>query len=139
MQGRVFLGARQAAPPKYVFAARDRMDETYDIIRAVRDERYKYIRNFQPEQAVRATTSTTCEDADDAGDAAAEQCGRTRRPADAVLPPQKPDEELYDTQADPYEISNLADCPSTGAAAANARRARPVDEGDGGPRTAAGG
>ena len=28
--------------------ARDRMDETYDIIRSVRDKRYRYIRNYQP-------------------------------------------------------------------------------------------
>ncbi len=47
MQGRPFLGEQKAEPRDYVFAARDRMDETYDIIRAVRDKQYKYIRNFK--------------------------------------------------------------------------------------------
>ena len=32
-----------------MFAARDRMDETYDRIRTVRDERYRYVRNYHPE------------------------------------------------------------------------------------------
>src|SRR5262249_43754393 len=49
MQGQVFLGDKAATPRQYVFAARDRMDETYDRIRCVRDKRYKYIRNFHPE------------------------------------------------------------------------------------------
>ncbi|MEM7603069.1 MAG: sulfatase, partial [Verrucomicrobiota bacterium] len=41
-----FLG--EAPAREYVFGARDRMDERYDIIRAVRDKRYRYIRNFEP-------------------------------------------------------------------------------------------
>ncbi len=48
MQGRPFLGEHDTPPRDYVFAHRDRMDETYDIIRAVRDKRFKYIRNFEP-------------------------------------------------------------------------------------------
>jgi uncharacterized sulfatase len=47
MQGQAFLGGQTARPRQYIFAARDRMDETYDIIRCVRDKRYKLIRNFQ--------------------------------------------------------------------------------------------
>ncbi|MCH8219354.1 MAG: sulfatase, partial [Planctomycetes bacterium] len=42
MQGRPFLGDSLPAPRDYVFGARDRMDERYDIIRAVRDKRYRY-------------------------------------------------------------------------------------------------
>ncbi len=48
MQGQAFLGAARAKPREYVFAARDRMDETYDIIRTVRDKQFQYIRNFKP-------------------------------------------------------------------------------------------
>jgi hypothetical protein len=48
MQGQVFLGDG-TMERKYVFAARDRMDETFDRIRAVRDRRFKYIRNYYPE------------------------------------------------------------------------------------------
>src|SRR5262249_56197714 len=49
LQGQVILGPRTAPARKYVFAARDRMDETYDRIRSVRDARFQYIRNFHPE------------------------------------------------------------------------------------------
>ncbi|MHC4438833.1 MAG: sulfatase family protein, partial [Planctomycetota bacterium] len=46
IQGKAFLGSQKAEPREYIFAARDRMDEAYDLIRAVRDKRYKYIRNY---------------------------------------------------------------------------------------------
>src|SRR6185503_10117384 len=49
MQGQVFLGDRRAKAREYVFAARDRMDETFDRIRAVRDKQFEYIRNSHPE------------------------------------------------------------------------------------------
>jgi len=48
VQGVPFLGAHEGAPRDYVYGARDRMDERYDIIRMVRDERFKYIRNYEP-------------------------------------------------------------------------------------------
>ncbi|MGL4461336.1 MAG: sulfatase family protein, partial [Planctomycetia bacterium] len=48
MDGRAFLGPKTAAPREYVFQARDRMDERYDMVRAVRDGRYRYIRNYYP-------------------------------------------------------------------------------------------
>jgi uncharacterized sulfatase len=41
IQGKAFLGNQKAEPREYIFAARDRMDEAYDLIRAVRDKRYK--------------------------------------------------------------------------------------------------
>jgi arylsulfatase A-like enzyme len=36
-------------PQRYVFAARDRIDEVQDRQRAVRDERFKYVRSWHPE------------------------------------------------------------------------------------------
>jgi len=48
MQGRPFVGPNPPAPREYIFGARDRMDERYDIIRSVRDKRYRYIRNYEP-------------------------------------------------------------------------------------------
>ena len=43
--------ANSAGPPRqYVFGARDRCDETVFRFRTVRDERYRYIRNFTPER-----------------------------------------------------------------------------------------
>ena len=43
-----FSWVRIPEPRKYIYGARDRMDERYDIIRAVRGPRYRYVRNFEP-------------------------------------------------------------------------------------------
>ena len=48
LQGQPFLGSELPEPRKYIYGARDRMDERYDIIRAVRGTRYRYVRNFEP-------------------------------------------------------------------------------------------
>ena len=50
-QGRAFLGNHLSPQRSYVYGARDRMDERYDIIRSVRDQRYRYIRNYEPNKA----------------------------------------------------------------------------------------
>lgn len=47
MQGRPFLGS-EAWGNEFVFGARDRMDERYDMVRTVTDGRYRYIRNYMP-------------------------------------------------------------------------------------------
>jgi hypothetical protein len=108
MQGQVFLGP-QALERRYVFAARDRMDETPDRIRAVRDSRFKYIRNYHPELPYAQKISymelmPTMKvwrqwNAD----------GRLRGPQTIFFQKTKPAEELYDTDADPHEVQNLVD------------------------------
>ena len=51
MQGRPFLGPQKAAARAFIVAGRERMDvHSDDHIRAIRDKRYKYIRNFMPER-----------------------------------------------------------------------------------------
>ena len=44
-----FVGPKAAPAPPFVFAARDRMDIEYDMMRSARDGRFLYIRNFSPE------------------------------------------------------------------------------------------
>jgi len=111
MQGQVFLGD-SVKERKYVFACRDRMDETFDRIRAVRDTRYKYIRNFYPELPYAQyidymDAMPTCrvwrkwnED------------GKLNDIQKLWMAPTKPKEELYDTETDPHEVKNLADSPA---------------------------
>ena len=51
VDGRAFLGEYAASTSRdYVHAAADRFDSEYDTIRAVRDKRFKYLRNFNPEK-----------------------------------------------------------------------------------------
>ena len=52
MQGKPFMGKRiENDPRNYLFTASDRFDENTDRIRAVRDNKFKYIRNYFPENS----------------------------------------------------------------------------------------
>lgn len=112
MQGQPFLGENCPAPREYVFGARDRMDERYDIIRMVRDKRFKYLRNYEPLKGYFQRMETP--------EKGATMKSLRRAHATGLLPPaakqyfadSKPVEELYDTDNDPYEIHNLAEDPN---------------------------
>jgi len=111
MQGRVMLGEGIKERP-YVFAARDRMDETYDRIRSVRDRRYRYIRNLHPELPYAQRIQYM--------DEMPTMKAWRRLDAEGKLNPvqalffrkTKPREELYDTVEDPHEVRNLVDSPA---------------------------
>jgi N-sulfoglucosamine sulfohydrolase len=111
IQGRAFLGSQKAGPREYIFAARDRMDEAYDLIRAVRDKRYKYIRNYM-------WYLTRGQDIDYMNQMPTMQEmrrlnaeGKLEGPQKQYFEPTKPIEELYDTATDPHEVKNLAGDP----------------------------
>jgi N-sulfoglucosamine sulfohydrolase len=111
MQGQIFLGEKRAKDRQYIYAARDRMDEVYDRIRAVRDTRYKYIRNFAPELPYAQKISYNEENPTmKAWRRLSEEGKLTGAPA-LFFAPTKPKEELYDTQTDPDEVKNLASDP----------------------------
>jgi uncharacterized sulfatase len=111
IQGRAFLGGQKAEPRQYIFAARDRMDEAYDLIRAVRDKRYKYIRNYMPHltrgQDIEYMNQMPTMQEMRRLDAA----GKLKGPQLQYFHETKPVEELYDTAGDPHEVRNLADDP----------------------------
>jgi N-sulfoglucosamine sulfohydrolase len=111
MQGQVFLGPRTAPERKYIFAARDRMDEAPDRIRAVRSKDFKYIRNFHPElpyaqridymelmPTMRVWRRMNYD-------------GRLNATQKLFFSLTKPAEELYDINADPHEVRDLAGDP----------------------------
>jgi uncharacterized sulfatase len=111
MQGQPFLGSQSAQPRQYIFGFRDRMDERYDMLRCVRDRRYKYIRNYLPHlpwfrdqhlsYAYEMPTLRVWQ-------RLAEE-GKLSGAAAQFMASSKPMEELYDTESDPYEVKNLAD------------------------------
>lgn len=52
MQGEAFLGKYATTEERqYVYGARNRMDEQIDKQGAVRDKRYRYVRNYNPERS----------------------------------------------------------------------------------------
>jgi N-sulfoglucosamine sulfohydrolase len=112
MQGRVMLGDKTQPAPKYVFSCRDRMDETYDRVRSVRGERYRYVRNFHPELPYFQYVNYMDEMPilkEWRRLAFAGQLNDTQRMWFART---KPKEELYDLDTDRYEVKNLADSPA---------------------------
>jgi arylsulfatase A-like enzyme len=109
MQGRVFLGEHAEAPREYVFGTRDRCDDTVMRIRSVRDDRYRYIHNFTPETpflAPNAYKETQYPVWNLLKKLHAEE--KLSPPQEFLCQPRMPDEELYDLQADPHQIHNLA-------------------------------
>lgn len=91
----------------HIVATRDRCDFSIDRIRAIRTDRFKYIRNYMPQRSYTQPSY------------------RDRRPEfvdikkafeeeklDSVQAkywlPTKPEEELYDLVNDPHEINNVA-------------------------------
>jgi uncharacterized sulfatase len=109
MQGVAFLGPKAGPPREYVYGIRDRMDERHDIIRAVRDTRYKYIRNYRPDLPYDQHLNYAEQGPTLASMRALLADGKLSGPPMRFFQPAKPAEELYDTQADPHEINNLAD------------------------------
>ena len=108
-QGKSFvpiLKNPKATTREMVFAERHWHDFD-DHVRAVRSERYKYIRNYYPDlpatppaDAVRSPTFQAMRGLRDAG--------KLSPPQLACFVKPRPEEELYDTEADPHELYNLA-------------------------------
>lgn len=112
MQGRVLLGDERGPEPAYVFGGRNRMDLTSDdFIRTCRDRRYRYIHNFSP-QVPYAQVIPYMEKSPILQEWRRLNAeGALAGPQKLFFAPAKPAEELYDTDADPYEVRNLAGAP----------------------------
>lgn len=104
------LARRHIPADSLAFSGRDRMDERYDLSRTVRDSRFRYIRNFNPHRpwgqhygfAWNALGYQSWE--------REHLAGRLNPTQDAFWGP-KAGIELYDVDADPDEVHNLAGDP----------------------------
>ena len=112
LQGRAFLGLHLSPPREFVYGARDRMDERYDIIRTVRDTQYRYIRNFEPLKPYYQYMNTPEKGATMQEIRKKEASGQLDPVMALFSAKEKPVEELYDTHADPSEIHNLVADPA---------------------------
>jgi len=108
MQGQAFLGSSAKPPRDYVYVSRDRYDESYDMVRAVRDRRFKYIRNCRPELPYQLWISYLNRHPIMQESWRLHLAGELNEAQSLMFRYPRPTEELYDTESDPYEIHNLA-------------------------------
>jgi uncharacterized sulfatase len=98
---------------EFIFAARDKMDDTHDCMRAVRSRRFKYISNLMPERAwCQFNAYKEGQYPTLAALNALHLQGRLTPEQDRFMADHKPPEELFDLQQDPHELHNLADDPA---------------------------
>ena len=122
MQGRAFLGPHEAPPRDYLHGFRGRAGARVDLVRSVRDRRFVYIRNYLPHvpkgrtnfYAGTPATAGVWEDLFRKGALPPVQARHWQ--------PRQP-EELYDLEADPRELVNLAGASQHQETLARLRRA----------------
>ena len=123
MQGRALLGRSAAPAPEFVFAARDRMDIEYDMMRSARDGRFLYIRNFSPELPYAGHVIYRNQSAIMQEWLRLQAERKLTGPATLWMRTSRPAEELYDTQADPHQVHDLSADPAHRATLARMRAA----------------
>lgn len=121
MQGRAFMGAHRAPPRGWLPAGRDRMDERVDMSRAIRDDRFLYVRNFRPDRPQGQYLAYMFETPTTQVWKARHDAGQLTAIQDAFWRPKAP-EELYDLASDPDAVHNLATRSAHAATLARLRR-----------------
>ena len=108
MQGNAFLGSRAGSQRKFVFSHRDRFDESYDMVRSIRDHHFRYVRNYYTNQPYVQWIPYR-------NNSPIMQELLRLQAEDQLSPNQKlwlsairPAEELYDCRVDPHHLNNLA-------------------------------
>ena len=122
LQGQAFLGPRAKPSREYVYASRDRHDTAYDMVRAVRDKRFKYMCNYHPELPYLLWIPYRNQHP------IVQEMWRLHAAGElnetqSLMFQSRPVEEFYDTEADPYEIKNLAGDPAFSSALGRLRKA----------------
>ena len=112
MQGRPTM-ADMSQQRQYIYASKDRLDEHPFRERAVRDQRFKYIYNFQAGEAG-AKHIAYRDQLDIMKELWAYFDQKLMSSQQAFWFNPRPEEELYDLSIDPFEVNNLIDHPDYG-------------------------
>ena len=112
MQGRPFLGSHQGEPRDAVFASRDRVDESYDMIRSVRTKNCLYIRNYYPNEPFPIWVPYLHRMPIYQEMLRLDAEGALSGPQKSWMAYSRPPEEIYNIATDPYQIHNLVNDPA---------------------------
>ena len=112
MQGIPFLGDQMGEPRDAVFATRDRVDESYDMIRSVRTKGCLYIRNYYPNEPFPIWVPYLSNMPIYREMLRLDAEGKLTGPQKSWMAYTRPPEELYDVIADPFQLKNLVRDPS---------------------------
>lgn len=111
LDGKSFAGGFEGEERRYVHAAGDRFDTVYDGVRAVRDERYKYIRHLDTTRAYYVPVPYRENQPIMQELLRLRDKGRLTFEQALWFRESRPAEELFDTVTDPHEMVNLAGDP----------------------------
>lgn len=112
MQGQAFLGTFKSDKREFIHAAADRFDAETDVIRAVRNKRFKYIRNYRTDQGYYLPITYRERIPSMQELLRLKDEGRLDEIQSQWFRESKPKEELFDCSVDPYELNNLAADPA---------------------------
>lgn len=116
IHGQAFLGNQASNKPReYVFAARDRMDAEHDRVRAVRDNQFKYLKNYHTHKPYIQQIDYRLQMDMMNELLRLHEAGELNETQELWFRGNKPEEELYDTHQDPFELINLASDPKYAA------------------------
>jgi arylsulfatase A-like enzyme len=105
--------AKDYVPREFVFAARDRCDETVERIRSVRSDRFLYIRNFHPQRPHLQPNAYKDGKSIVQILRSLHAAGKLDPIAEKLLfSPTRPAEELYEWTKDRWQVKNLAADPA---------------------------
>ncbi len=107
MQGYAFMGSQSTPAQQYAYSFRGRMDERIDMSRTVRDKKYLYTRNYLPHLIYAQHLPYLWQSASMKSWEQAYRSGRLNA-TQRIFWEEKPAEELYDVEADPHNVNNLA-------------------------------
>jgi N-sulfoglucosamine sulfohydrolase len=108
MQGSAFLGTHARPERTVAFGARDRVDEEIEMSRTAFDGRWQYIRNYMPHRPVLQHGTYSEVAAVWAELRRLHADGKLKGHETLLMADRKPAEELYDRDADPWQLRNLA-------------------------------
>jgi len=112
LDGMPFFGP-EAKKREFIFGARDRIDDTLDRVRTVRDARFKLVRNYEPQRPY-LQRMAYAEVSNPTYNRMRQLFAEGKLTADQAkfMASKRPAEELYDLHNDPFELHNLVDDPS---------------------------